>query len=965
MAITVTCHDCGRKYAFSEENVGKQFKCKECKASLTVESARRGPRGRSSARDDSPFEDDVDEVEEEDEAPRRGRSERSGRSGRSTPKRSGGPTLRQVLITIGVIVALLFVGGAFMAIRLVQNARQRIAQNQLNGANGAIGPDGPVLDGVVPTDRELIRPEHGGFELRVKDLRGNAVNEPDKLKQRHWAYFTKNQMYVSIMRSSDQDFPNRDSEDKRQKLFRSILPSVEELDHPKTDFINTPISQERLVNQQMSQLAGVVAFHLTTDKTEKSVLTGHKVVNSRSRIRRTRIGEYRWNLMVITSDEGPPPDEAEIEAIFASFNVVGFARPPELDQYRKIIGGTAPLAQAKDKSEPFLQLRQSHQTMLLKRGPAPGSDKLDEPPMGAKRIEYTSGEFKLPGWYAVPTGKEQVKNAALVYLHQGHALTQADFEVCRPFLEAGFVVLTPCLRGENGAPGSFEFLYGEYNDAIAAVRWVAQQPEVDPIKIVVFGHAEGGALAALTSLAPRDVPILLTGSAGGLFDRLMLVEKKAALPFSALDPIEARTRLLLSNYPHMLRRHFAYIGSEDADLVAVTEDRDFGLIRSKMLDVLSVSGDRAACINPALRAFLARAEAECRVAGTSNANQPGLTLSIPQEVKKADLKAELEADPYFKAPLRSSRQQPIAVGGVRSASISGAPQNWLAMAGDKGTIQVLNLKTGDIFRSIAFEGGAETLAFTGNSKYLSMSTANGKLRVYELLPRSFSYTDSAPGKIKLMVASDTESGIALATTKHEVLTFAASQKSGSPETAKLGQCDDEITDMKLVAPDFKLLAVTCRDGKLRLFDVKQRSLSQEFDLRSGALTCIAAIGVSKQLVVGSERGVLLVQASTGQIQKVLWTVKNASVIAYRPARDMNTALIAIACADGKILTVKLDDTSAEAAGIAIGAGGIIHASFSDDGKGLMFIPREGAMNLWDMTKAPDARKPATASPFGF
>ena len=89
---------------------------------------------------------------------------------------------------------------------------------------------------------------------------------------------------------------------------------------------------------------------------------------------------------------------------------------------------------------------------------------------------------------------------------------------CLPFLAAGFAVMTPTLRGENGNPGSFELFYGEVDDAEAAVRFLAAQPRIDSKRIYTFGHSVGGGISALLSLRP-EIPVRKGGSSGGLYSR--------------------------------------------------------------------------------------------------------------------------------------------------------------------------------------------------------------------------------------------------------------------------------------------------------------------------------------------------------------------------------------------------------------------------------------------------------------
>ena len=73
----------------------------------------------------------------------------------------------------------------------------------------------------------------------------------------------------------------------------------------------------------------------------------------------------------------------------------------------------------------------------------------------------------------------------------------ADWDMAVPYWEAGFVLMVPMLRGENGQPGTFSFLYDEVDDVLAAAAYLAQQPGVDSTQIFLAGHSAGGTLTLL------------------------------------------------------------------------------------------------------------------------------------------------------------------------------------------------------------------------------------------------------------------------------------------------------------------------------------------------------------------------------------------------------------------------------------------------------------------------------------
>jgi len=263
-------------------------------------------------------------------------------------------------------------------------------------------------------------------------------------------------------------------------------------------------------------------------------------------------------------------------------------------------------------SRSYLARRAEAHTELREHGPSPGKWVELQPPPGVMKIEYPSGELNLAAWVAWPLGVSEYNRApALVYFHGDFAFGADDFEVVRSYLDAGFVVMTPMLRGENGNPGEFELLWGEVDDARAAVEWIAQQPSVDRSRIYAFGHSIGGGLAAMLSLYP-DLPLRRTGSCGGIyvpetFARWATSETNADLVrFDANDPDETELRVLGPNVAWMSTPHVAYVGREDPWFAGNAQKvlaRAWPL--GKPFEMVEVEGDHMNSLPAALAAFFA------------------------------------------------------------------------------------------------------------------------------------------------------------------------------------------------------------------------------------------------------------------------------------------------------------------------------------------------------------------------
>ena len=257
--------------------------------------------------------------------------------------------------------------------------------------------------------------------------------------------------------------------------------------------------------------------------------------------------------------------------------------------------------------KPYLEVRRAHATVLREQRRAPEKAPRAVAPPGVEDIEYVSGNLKLQAWLAMPKGAKDAV-PAIVYFHGGFSLAEGDLKDCKPFLDAGYAVLLPSLRGENDNPGHFELLYGEIDDARAAIRRLADDPRIDKGRIHTFGHSIGGGVSALLSLWD-DIPVLATGSAGGLYPYTFFAGLAGdIIPFDRRDPLERQLRLLLGNTSDMKRPHYAYVGTEDTLKAVVEPAEEEAKQAGAPLTIRLVDGDHVTSLPRAIRAFVKQIE---------------------------------------------------------------------------------------------------------------------------------------------------------------------------------------------------------------------------------------------------------------------------------------------------------------------------------------------------------------------
>jgi acetyl esterase/lipase len=259
----------------------------------------------------------------------------------------------------------------------------------------------------------------------------------------------------------------------------------------------------------------------------------------------------------------------------------------------------------------YAERRSKFRTTLSKRGPAPHSyDNSKAPPPGVKLFNYTSEGRELKAWIYAPPGTEKKQNPAFVFLHAGFAFNMDDFAATKPFMDRGYIVLCPTYRGENGNPGDFELFLGETDDAAEAVRHLSRQSFVDPKRIYVLGHGEGGAIAGNLSLLP-DVPAVHTASVGGLYsdNNFFNLMFDLGIPPFEFGSGEKMFRQMLGNLEHMKRRHIGYIGTADEAFRSARVAADYELPASqRKLKFVSVPGDLQQSLEHGIQKYLKLAE---------------------------------------------------------------------------------------------------------------------------------------------------------------------------------------------------------------------------------------------------------------------------------------------------------------------------------------------------------------------
>lgn len=146
----------------------------------------------------------------------------------------------------------------------------------------------------------------------------------------------------------------------------------------------------------------------------------------------------------------------------------------------------------------------------LRRAEAP-------PPVTTRPATFDNGDVTLAGELLLP--EREGRHPAIIFLHgSGDEGRWASRYLARRFAERDYVALIYDKRGVGESTGDWSIAGFDTlaADAMAGLEFLAAQPEVDPARIGVYGHSQGGWVAAIVAARMKSLAFVIGSAASGL-----------------------------------------------------------------------------------------------------------------------------------------------------------------------------------------------------------------------------------------------------------------------------------------------------------------------------------------------------------------------------------------------------------------------------------------------------------------
>jgi pimeloyl-ACP methyl ester carboxylesterase len=138
-------------------------------------------------------------------------------------------------------------------------------------------------------------------------------------------------------------------------------------------------------------------------------------------------------------------------------------------------------------------------------------------PLVEREVSFRNRDVSLAGSLILPPGTR--RHPAVVFVHGSGAEGRwASRFLATKFAEQGVAALIFDKRGVGKSSGDWRtaMLDDLAGDAAAAVGYLRQLPQIDPRRIGVHGHSQGGTLAPMIAARSPDVAFVIASAAAGL-----------------------------------------------------------------------------------------------------------------------------------------------------------------------------------------------------------------------------------------------------------------------------------------------------------------------------------------------------------------------------------------------------------------------------------------------------------------
>ena len=180
---------------------------------------------------------------------------------------------------------------------------------------------------------------------------------------------------------------------------------------------------------------------------------------------------------------------------------------------------------------------------------------------GDEQVQIPANGFNLAGTVSKPAASAGKRNLAVV-LVAGSGPVDRDQTVAgipifgqlaSALADAGFVVVRYDKRGVGQSGGRIETArLADYADDLrAAVKFMSERKDVDPKRVAVVGHSEGGGVALLDAAKDgRIAALVFMGAPGVVGSEIVLAQQKRVLDRSSLSDTDKQARIELQKRIH-------------------------------------------------------------------------------------------------------------------------------------------------------------------------------------------------------------------------------------------------------------------------------------------------------------------------------------------------------------------------------------------------------------------------------